>query len=245
MQQSAKYFLLVLAVGLCGLHACSNSKAQRIKRSFVGQSIGPRPLIPKGLNPFGHTPVCRANRETQRQERNLSKANGSQLPVILVANPTQLSQTATTMVVRLHQHFALAHAPPKPLVQQPPPLLATFMLAPIALGSYPQSLDWGKHCQALLVLWETPQSNTLSLTFVQPPGAPLQVPVREGICRFGFPTEQFDAMVSTIKALLAWRRGEAALAATHAVQADYVGRQCLQIFPSPSSPFHSPAKKRP
>lgn len=196
------------------------------KRTFVGRASGARESVevPVGLNPLGSLDVCRME--------------GERVPVksrVLVSRPEMFTREASLMISTLREEVGV---PGAELSQVDIQLSAT------AIQDVSQARAWGRHCGALIVLWEPGFTKTLELTLPQPNQIPIRPLVQERLCEFGDLAERLNILYLTIAGLMALRENDYEKAVFHLESAREIDNGCLRIRRGGRHPETDPASAR-
>ena len=178
-----------LAVSILALTSACAEPVVR-KRSFMSSARGVHKdvEVPSGLNPLGTLDTCRPGAEA------LPPLNR-----VLVSRPEFFTEEASLMISALREVLA------EPENEIP---AVEFWLTGRAIRSGVQAEWLGRHCGALIVLWEPRQTKTLEITLPHPAQIPLRPLVRRRLCEFGSHREQLNILVLTIAGLLAMREND-------------------------------------
>jgi hypothetical protein len=199
----------LLALLLPGLAACSEPEPR--KPTFVGQMEGARPRVnvPEGLNPLGSLETC----QPAAAPRTLGER-------VLVSRPEQFTREASLMLSELRQALAEERTD-APAVQ--------FLLSAKPIATAEGARSEGRHCGALVVLWEPFGTRTLEMTLPDPARIPLRASLHPRLCEFGNYQEQMDILYLTIMGLLAMLDNRHDRAVAFLEQAKRLDSRCLRL----------------
>ena len=189
--------------------ACAEPRVR--KRSFMSSARGVHKNVesPSGLNPLGTVDTCRPGTEA------LPPLNR-----VLVSRPEFFTEEASLMISALREGLA------KPENDIP---AVEFQLTGRAIRTHAQAERLGRHCGALIVLWEPGQTKTLEMTLPHPAQIPLRALARKRLCEFGSHREQLNILYLTIAGLLALRENDYEKAVFFMNSARVIDDGCLQL----------------
>ncbi|MEE8434135.1 MAG: hypothetical protein V3S64_05030 [bacterium] len=165
--------------------------------------------VPSGLNPLGTLETCRPGAEA------LPPLNR-----VLVSRPEFFTEEASLMISVLREVLA------EPGNEIPE---VEFRLTDRAIRTGVQAEWLGRHCGALIVLWEPHLTKTLEMTLPHPAQIPLRPLVRKRLCEFGSHREQMNILYLTIAGLLAMRENDYEKAVFFMNSARVIDDGCLRL----------------
>ena len=187
------------------------------KRTFIGKGEEPPTAQPKGLNPLGSLETC--------GDVNQPPVNGIR---VLISRPEQFTREASLMIVLLQESMA-EQADTRERVEM--------VLSNTPLNNRQEAIQAGRHCRAMVVLWERLGSRTLEITLPEPSRIPLRAIVQDKLCEFGDHIEQLTILDLTIRGLSAVVTNEFDQANGYFLAANRLDDRCFQLpLASPKNP---------
>lgn len=193
------------------LAGCADPRVRKL--TFVGRTAGARDSVevPIGLSPLGSADVCR-----MEEEKSPVKSR------VLVSKPDLFTREASLMISTLRDEVGVPGADLSEVDIQ---------VSGSAIKDAPQARAWGRHCGALIVLWEPGFTKTLELTLPLPNQIPIRPLVQERLCEFGDLAEQLNILYLTIAGLVALRENDYEKAVFYLDSARDIDNGCLRIRP--------------